>query len=51
MGEYFSTIGGSVFIGYGLATYDYITLAAGVTMVVAMIIQQYLWREHDRRND
>lgn len=47
MGEYVSTIGGSVFIGYGLATYDLITIAAGVTMVAAMIIQQYLWKEHN----
>ena len=45
MGEYFLTISSSIFIGYGLATYDYVMLAAGITIVIAIMIQRYLWRE------
>lgn len=46
MSEYLLTAGGSVFIGYGLANYDYITIAAGITMILTIIIQKQFWKEN-----
>ena len=51
MGEYFVVISGSVFVGCGIAYHDYITIAAGITMYLAIIVQHLIWREHDRRNN
>ena len=47
MGKYFVAIGGSVFIGYGIVYHDYTTIAAGITMYLAIIVQHLIWKEYN----
>ena len=44
MGAYLTTISGSVFLTYGFTHNDWAMIASGITILLAVVIQTYIWR-------
>lgn len=44
MGAYFTTISGLIFLAYGFTHNDWVMIASGITILLAVAIQTYVWR-------